>query len=113
ERGIHDASGVNGVEIDWVVFELRRQYPLKVDTIDNAPQASAQRLVADGWKLAQVETRTPGAGVAAIPAPAGTGQPPFGPRRPTDLRPGREKRVAIGDRRRRQRTRRVCRSRAR
>ena len=78
ERGIHDASGVNGIEIDWVVFELRRQYPLKVDTIDNAPQASAERLVADGWKLAQVETKTPGAVVAAIPAPTGAGQPTFG-----------------------------------
>jgi hypothetical protein len=79
ERGIHDASGVDGIEIDWVVFELRRQYPLKVDTIDNAPQASAERLVADGWKLAQVETKTPGAVVAAIPAPTGAGQPKFGP----------------------------------
>ena len=79
ERGIHDASGVGGIEIDWVVFELRRQYPLKVDTIDNAPQASAERLVADGWKLAQVETKTPGAVVAAIPAPTGAGQPTFGP----------------------------------
>ena len=83
ERGIHDVSGVNGIEIDWVVFELRRQYPLKVDTIDNAPQASAQRVVADGWKLAQVETKTPGAVVAAIPAPipapTGAGQPTFGP----------------------------------
>ncbi len=55
------------------------QYPLKVDTIDNAPQASAERLVADGWKLAQVETKTPGAVVAAIPAPTGAGQPTFGP----------------------------------
>jgi hypothetical protein len=79
ERGIHDTSGVNGIEIDWVVFELRRQYPLKVDTIDNAPQASAQRLVADGWKLAQLETKTPAAVVAAIPAPTGAGQPTFGP----------------------------------
>jgi hypothetical protein len=78
ERGIHDVSGVNGIEIDWVVFELRRQYPLKVDTIDNAPQASAQRVVADGWKLAQLETKTPGAVVAAIPAPTGAGQPSFG-----------------------------------
>jgi hypothetical protein len=78
ERGIHDASGTGGIEIDWIVFELRRQYPLKVDTIDNAPQASAERLVADGWKLAQVETKTPGAVVAAIPAPAVAGQPPFG-----------------------------------
>jgi hypothetical protein len=79
ERGIHDASGVGGIEIDWVVFELRRQYPLKVDTIDNAPQASAERLVADGWKLAQVETKTPGAVVAAVPASAGAGGPTFGP----------------------------------
>ncbi|MEO7190179.1 MAG: hypothetical protein ABI051_03915 [Vicinamibacterales bacterium] len=79
ERGIHDASGVDGIEIDWVVFELRRQYPLRVDTIDNAPQASSERLVADGWKLAQVETTTPGAVVAAFAAPVGTGQPTFGP----------------------------------
>jgi hypothetical protein len=79
ERGIHDASGVGGIEIDWVVFELRRQYPLKVDTIDNAPQASAERSVADGWKLAQVERGTPGAVVAAIPGPVGAGQPTFGP----------------------------------
>lgn len=79
ERGIHDASGLGGIEIDWVVFELRRQYPLRVDTIDNAPQASAERLVADGWKLAQVETKTPGAVVVAVPAPTGAGQPSFGP----------------------------------
>ncbi len=79
ERGIHEASGAGGIEIDWVVFELRRQYPLKVDTIDNAPQASAERQVADGWKLAQVETKTPGAVVAAIVAPTGAGQPTFGP----------------------------------
>jgi hypothetical protein len=78
ERGIHDASGVNGIEIDWVVLELRRQYPIKVDTIDNAPQASAQRLVADGWKVAQVEIKSPGAVVEAIPAPTGAGQPTFG-----------------------------------
>jgi len=79
ERGIHDASGVGGIEIGWVVYELRRQYPLRVDTVDNAPQASAARLVADGWKLAQVETNTPGAVVAAIPAPTGADQPAFGP----------------------------------
>ena len=99
ERGIHDASGINGIEIDWVVFELRRQYPLKVDSIDNAPQASAERTVADGWKLAQVETKTPGAVVAAIPAPTGTGQPTFGA--------AGEERPAIGDRRRRRGARRV------
>ncbi len=69
ERAIHDASGTGGIEIDWVVFELRRQYPLKVDTIDNAPQASAERLVVDGWKLAQAERETPGSVVAAIVVP--------------------------------------------
>ncbi len=68
ERGIHDASGVGGIEIDRLVFELRRRFPLQVDTIDNAPQASAERTVADGWKLAQVETSVPGAVVAALPA---------------------------------------------
>jgi hypothetical protein len=79
ERGIHDASGIGGVEIDWAVFELRREYPLKVDTIDNAPQASSERVVADGWKLAQVEAKTPGAVVANLPAPTGAGAPTFGP----------------------------------
>ena len=78
ERGIHDASGANGVEIDWVVYELREQYPLKVDTTDNAGQANAQRLVADGWKIAQVEVKTPGAVVAAVPPLSGAGAPAFG-----------------------------------
>lgn len=77
ERAIHDASGTGGIEIDWVVFELRRQYPLRVDTIDNAPQASAERLVVDGWKLAQAERETPGSVVAAIVVPPPP-QPRFG-----------------------------------
>src|SRR6202162_6496369 len=59
ERGIHDASGLGGIENDWGVCEARGPEPLRVDTIDNAPQASAERLVADGWKLAQGETKTP------------------------------------------------------
>ena len=62
-------------------------------------QASAQRLVADGWKLAQAETKTPGAVVAAIPAPTGAAPP--------TLRHGREGRAASGDRRRRRDARRV------
>jgi hypothetical protein len=78
ERGIHDASGVGGIEIDWVVFELRRQYPLTVDSVDNAAQVSAQRLVADGWKLAQAEVKKPGSVVNAIPAPTGATPPTFG-----------------------------------
>jgi len=78
ERGIHDASGLNGIEIDWVVFDLRRQFPLKVDTVDNAPQASAERLVVDGWKLAQAEQNAPGSVVAAVVVPPPPHQPVFG-----------------------------------
>lgn len=70
ERGIQEAPHV---EISWVIYELRAAYPLAIDTVDNAPQASAARMVIDGWKLAQVEISTPGAIVAAIPT-----QPAFG-----------------------------------
>jgi len=77
ERGIHDASATGGIEIDWVVFELRSAYPLAVDSVDSAAQTSAQRQVADGWKLAQLEIKTPGAVVAAIPAPTGANPPTF------------------------------------
>ncbi len=107
ERGIHDASGVtdaSGLEIDWVVFELRRQFPLKVDTIDNAPQASAQRLVADGWKLAQAETgASPGAVVRGVPAPTGAGHADRSAR-------AENRRAAGGDRRRRRDARRASRT---
>ncbi|PVG80872.1 hypothetical protein DDE18_21050 [Nocardioides gansuensis] len=51
ERALHDASG-NGVEVDWAVFELRRLYPLRVDSAENAGLAS-ERLVVDGWRLAK------------------------------------------------------------
>ena len=79
ERAVHDASGIGGVEIDWVVFVLRRQFPLKVDTIDNAPQVSSERTVADGWKLAQAETATPGSIVAGVVSDGDPSQPALSP----------------------------------
>lgn len=75
ERAIHDASGTGGVEIDWTVFVLRRQFPLKVDTIDNAPQASSERTVSDGWKLAQAETAAAGSVLAGILSDGDATQP--------------------------------------
>jgi hypothetical protein len=91
ERAIHDVSGVGGVEIDWTVFVLRRQFPLKVDTIDNAPQASSERTVADGWKLAQAETATAGAVVAGILSDGDATQPPLSTAERTALQ------ASIGD----------------
>lgn len=57
ERALHDASG-RGVEVDWAVFELRRRYPLRVDSAENAENAAnaglaSERLVVDGWRLAK------------------------------------------------------------
>ena len=57
------------------------QYPLTVDSVDSTGQASAQRLVSDGWKLAQVEIKSPGAVVAAVPVPTGAGRPDISARR--------------------------------
>ena len=91
ERAIHDASGIGGVEIDWVVFVLRRQFPLKVDTIDNAPQVSSERTVADGWKLAQAETATPGSVVAGVVSDGDPSQPELSPAERAALQ------AAIGD----------------
>ncbi len=55
ERALHDASGVQaGVEVDWAVFELRRLYPLRVESAENAdPGLPSERLVVDGWRVAQ------------------------------------------------------------
>ena len=83
ERGIHDASGVNGIEIDWVVFELRRQYPLNAWTRSTTRRRPAR----------SGSSPTAGSG-------ADRGHPPGGPagrrgdsradrRRPADLRPRR------------------------
>jgi hypothetical protein len=71
ERSIHDASGVTNasghdVEIDWVVYVLRRQFPLTVSTIDNTASTSSERLVADGWAIAQAELAHPGSVVLGV-----------------------------------------------
>lgn len=77
ERYLHDVSGqattveVGGVvhavnvEVDWMVYELRRRFPLKVTTGEQAT-AAAQRLVADGWAIAQKELDTRGTLVAEL-----------------------------------------------
>jgi hypothetical protein len=70
ERSLHEAFTTRGVEADWLVFELRRQYPLRIRTLENAAENLAdERLVVNGWTLADEELATPGA-VAAKLAPA-------------------------------------------
>lgn len=69
ERHLHDASGSNGVEVDWAVFTLRRLYPLRTTTGDNAGLA-AERLVSDGWLVAQAALASRDAVVAAVLADA-------------------------------------------
>ena len=66
ERDLHESSGA-GVELDALVYELRRQYPLRVDTGENAAPA-ASRLVTNGWRIAQVELDAPGSVVVAVAA---------------------------------------------
>ena len=78
ERGIHDASGTGGVEIDWVVYALRASTRSRSTASTTPAQTSAQRQVADGWKLAQAEIESPAAVVAAVPAPTGAGAPTYG-----------------------------------
>ena len=51
ERALHDASG-GAAEVDWAVFELRRLFPLRVETGEDAGLPS-ERLVVDGWRVAQ------------------------------------------------------------
>ncbi len=51
ERALHDASG-GAAEVDWAVFELRRRFPLHVETAEDAGLPS-ERLVVDGWRVAQ------------------------------------------------------------
>ncbi len=51
ERALHDASG-GAAEVDWAVFELRRRFPLRVETAEDAGLPS-ERLVVDGWRVAQ------------------------------------------------------------
>lgn len=64
ERTLHESSG-EGMELDALVFELRRQFPLRVDTGENAAPASA-RLVTNGWRIAQAEMANPRSVVNAV-----------------------------------------------
>jgi hypothetical protein len=82
ERSIHDASGVkdasgHDVEIDWVVYVLRRHFPLTVSTIDNSATTSSQRLVCDGRAIAQAELAHPGSVVLGVKNDGDTTAPPL------------------------------------
>ncbi len=82
ERSIHDASGVkdasgHDVEIDWVVYVLRRQFPLTVSTLDNNATTSSQRLVCDGRAIAQAELALPGSVVLGVQNDGDTTAPPL------------------------------------
>ena len=67
ERSLHEAFTTRDVEADWLIFELRRLYPLRVRTLENAGENLAdERLVVNGWTLADDELATPGAVVAKL-----------------------------------------------
>jgi hypothetical protein len=51
ERDLHESSG-GGTEVDWAVFTLRRLFPLRVDSAEDAGLAG-ERLAVDGWRTAQ------------------------------------------------------------
>lgn len=71
ERHLHDVSG-NGLELDWVIYDLRAAFPLRVST-GEAVSAVSERWVVDGWQVAQAELAAAGSVVAAVaqnePAP--------------------------------------------
>ena len=67
ERSLHDASGRNDTEVDWAVFVLRRIFPLRVATAEDAGLPS-ERLVVDGWRVAQEAMRDSGAGLPSLVA---------------------------------------------
>jgi len=70
ERSLHEAFASRNVEADWLIFELRRQFPLRIRTLENASENVAdERLVVNGWTLADEELASAGA-VAAKLAPA-------------------------------------------
>jgi hypothetical protein len=77
ERALHEAHRTHRVEADWVVYPLRRAFPLRVAS-GEFPDASVadERLVVDGWALVQREAASPGAARAAIDADtAARGEP--------------------------------------
>lgn len=70
ERSLHEAFTTRGVEADWLIYELRRQYPLRIRTLENATDNVAdERLTVNGWTLADEQLASPGS-VAAKVAPA-------------------------------------------
>jgi len=70
ERSLHEAFATRNVEADWLIFELRRQFPLRIRTLENASENLAdERLVVNGWTLVDEELASAGA-VAAKLAPA-------------------------------------------
>lgn len=69
ERDLHEASG-DGVEVDWMVSELRRRYPLRAGSGEHVGPAT-DRLVANGWQIAQEEL----AGRGTLAASVATGRP--------------------------------------
>ena len=52
ERALHDASG-GAAEVDWAVFELRRRFPLRVETAEDAG------CPASGWSSTVGASRRP------------------------------------------------------
>ncbi|MFD4959592.1 hypothetical protein [Microbacterium sp. NPDC058389] len=78
ERALHEAHRTHGIEADWVVYPLRRAFPLRVTSAE-FPDASVadERFVVDGWALVQREAASPGAARAAVDADtAARGEPP-------------------------------------
>jgi hypothetical protein len=70
ERSLHEAFATRNVEADWLIFELRRQFPLRIRTLENASENLAdERLVVNGWTLADEELASAGAVTAKL-APA-------------------------------------------
>ena len=71
ERHLHDVSGA-GLELDWVIYDLRAAFPLQVSTGEQVVSVS-ERWVVDGWRVVQAEMAMAGAVVAAVasgePAP--------------------------------------------
>lgn len=64
ERHLHDVSG-SGLELDWVIYELRTEFPLRVSTGEDVAAVS-ERWVVDGWQAAQAELAEPGSVVAGV-----------------------------------------------
>jgi hypothetical protein len=70
ERSLHEAFTTRKVEADWLIYQLRSLYPLRIRTLeDTGADLADERLVVNGWTLVDEELATSGA-VAAKMAPA-------------------------------------------